>query len=71
MGKVKEQADVKQRLIKMHISPDDHVRLRIAALVTDKAVSEYCRDVVMTNVREVTKEILIPGKSTKSRGTTE
>jgi uncharacterized protein (DUF1778 family) len=62
----KEKADAKSRMIKIAVTADDHVRLRLAAAMTDQAISEFCREVVLERARELTKEIKLPGKTNKA-----
>lgn len=62
--------DNSKRQIKFHITADEHRIIRLAAALGDTTMAEFCRDVVLRESQDVTKNIKLPrrnsnvGKST-------
>ena len=67
---VKEQVagEPKPRLIKLFVKFEDHVRLRLAAVMSDQAVAEFCRELVLAKALELTKGIPLPARSSNRTG---
>lgn len=55
--------DPKPRLIKLFFKVEDHVRLKLAAVMSDQGVGDFCREVIMAKAREMTKGIQVPARS--------
>lgn len=67
MKKQEHDGDHKARLVKMHIGPEDHARLRLAAVMRGQGIGEFCRNAVVTNAKEVTKNVELPRMARKVR----
>ena len=65
MAKEKDLPDQKKRLIKILVDPEDQLRLKMAALMSDQSVAEFCKGIVVAKAREVTKGIQLSGKPGK------
>jgi hypothetical protein len=68
MNNVRDDRDLRPRLVKLHIAADDHVRLRLAAVMLDQGIAEFCQKAVVARSQELTKDIQLPGGAAKSQG---
>lgn len=62
MVKERVAGEPKPRLIKLCFKVEDHVRLRLAAAMSDQAVGEFCRELVLAKALELTKGIALPAQ---------
>jgi len=53
------------RQIKFLLPEEDHNAVRLAAAMRQMTMAEYCREIVMEDARELTKDIKIPPKGKK------
>lgn len=52
----------KPRIIKLFVTPEDHIRLRLAAVISDQSVGAFCRELVLSKVQELTKDISLQAR---------
>lgn len=55
--------DNSKRQIKFHITADEHRIIRLAAALGDTTMAEFCRDVVLRESQDVTKNIKLPRRN--------
>ncbi len=49
--------EVAKRQIKVLLPSDDHDRVRVAAAISRMSIAEFCRHVVLTEAKRLTKAI--------------
>ncbi|WP_339676765.1 hypothetical protein [uncultured Gimesia sp.] len=61
-----KDTDNNKRQIKIFINAEEHRNVRLAAALMDTTMAEFCRDIVLKESHDLTKNLKLPAETDSS-----